>query len=557
MAIDLPPALPPQLVASASYQDTAVSRASYIQGQIDTTEIRVVGNRYLSTEAVERIIKQSQLPSDAIIGLANEYYKAGHLLVKLRYFRVDNRITILVNQYTLSDVRGNPQAKNHFEGLIGDSDLTAAEFDRARVLADLQARRAGIDYSYSYQEQPDTKQVVLTLQAHALKDNDATDYIAELNNSGSRYIGRYFGLAGIKHRSAIGSEYAFSYQSAFTELGESADGDSLHQFSASADHPFRYGLYGIELAYSNYERRPPSEDSANNNCALLGLLCLGASANTPENTRLEADIIQLALRGQQIVYSSPKQRFTVSERIEYVNSVIEQSEDGSKLLDERYSAAAIDLKYTRATAPTRSSLSIGLNSRFGLSGGGTLDSYDSFDQRYQEQNPNAGASPDLAPAARSAHFVALQPSISYQLPLPYDLAFSTQLKSQFANKQLPEQEQFVLGGISSLSAYLPGALIGDEGYYWKLALSQTWTWRDINLQPSVFIEHGGAWFNDTRSSAGNAQTISDIGVALNINFSSVLQSQLVTAYALADDVQDQENLKRLEADIYWRIRLEL
>jgi hypothetical protein len=160
MAIDLPPVMPPQLASQIQIEAAARVETAAITAVIGGINIRVVGNTQLSTAQIEALLAESESPSDAITSLTRRYYNAGHLLVSVSYYRVENTVTVLVSQAAVKGVRGNPQVTAHFASLVGDRDLSLAEFDRARVLADLQAERAGLAYSIAYEQHYDN-QVIL------------------------------------------------------------------------------------------------------------------------------------------------------------------------------------------------------------------------------------------------------------------------------------------------------------------------------------------------------------------------------------------------------------
>ena len=47
------------------------------------------------------------------------------------------------------------------------------------------------------------------------------------------------------------------------------------------------------------------------------------------------------------------------------------------------------------------------------------------------------------------------------------------------SQQLPQQQQWVLGGIHRMAAWLPGTLIGDEGFYARLAVQKPFDWNGV------------------------------------------------------------------------------
>ncbi|MBU1833924.1 MAG: hemin-binding protein [Gammaproteobacteria bacterium] len=553
MAIDLPPVMPPQLATPAQISAYSAVSAAEVSATINGTNVRVLGNRYLSDPDVKNILSSAKTPAEGIINLTKRYYQSGHLLVRIRYAREGDDVVVFVEQLTLSDIRVDADIQPYFEGLVGDTDLSISEFDRARILANLKAERGGYEYSMSYQETGNNT-VALVMTKAAVENYDSTDYILEANNKGSRFLGRYFGLAGIKHRFEDGTELSLAYQTAFTDLGESRDGENLDQFSVSVDRPFVSGLYGLDLSYVEYSRDPKIAQTQTGLC-ILGLLGCGTSTSIT-TVNLDAEILQAAFRGEQILFSGIDSRLSVTEKLEHIDSVVEQAGTSSKLLEETYQIVDVGVKYQKSRYKTdelpAAQLNAGLNFLAGFGDGGTLDNYGEYQAAFMTQNPGISV-PDVVPAARTAEFMALQASARYMVRIADETLLSFSANGQFADEQLPQQQQYVLGGMNTLSAYLPGVLVGDEGYYINASLEKTFTWNEYKISPSVFAEYGASWFNNTNSEFGDTQSIADAGVRLRIEFTDYLFTEFVAALPIYDDVANSDELNALEADFFWRV----
>lgn len=557
MAIDLPPVIPPANADAAYVKAAQSASASVVEANINGTTVRVYGNEHLSDSDLRDLLNSAKTPSEAVINLAKRYYQDGHLLVKVDYARLLDSVAILVKQLRLNTVTGAEEIQPYFSGLAGDADLSIAEFHRAKVLADLRSRRAGYDYEISYVEQGEDA-VDLQLTRKAIEDHDATEIIVEANNKGSRFLGRYFGLVGVKHKFESGTQASLSYQTAFTDLGESRDGEELNQVSVSVDHPFASGLYGIDFNYVDYLREPQGTLTTPGGCAILFLGCTPAQSTTV-STELDAEIMQLSLRGEQVLYSTPWRQFSLTQRIEFIDSTIDQEGRSDSVLDENYQVLELGGRYTlnrfQSKEHNAARLNASLKIRAGFGDGGTLDNYNEYRSNYQQANPNQPV-PDIVAQARSAEFIALLPSLSYEQRIGDGLTLTSSARAQFADEQLPQQQQFVLGGMDSLSAYLPGVLIGDEGYHLKVSLNKAIEAAEgLKLTPSLFAEYGGSWYNNTSSDFGDEQALADAGLRLKLEYGDFLYSELVAARSIYDDVVSEDYAESLEADFYWRLRL--
>lgn len=551
MAIDLPPVIPPEMASRAQIEALKGASGGAITATIGSNSVRVVGNTHLDESEVQELLASAATPAEAVVKLASAYYTRGHMLVRVNYYRAGAEVLILVKQLTLSSVSGEG-VSHYFAALEGDSDLSVEEFERARVMANLKSERAGVDYSIGYRFE-DNDRVAMTLLPKEKQDFDPTDIIVEANNKGSRFLGRYFGLVGVNHDFASGTSVSASYQTAFTDLGESRDGKSLDQFSVAADHPFALGLFGADISYIEYEREPDLSDGSSN-CLLLFLLC---SPGGSQQFDLNAEILQVGLSGEQVLKATPTQRLTITERLEYNDSIIELAGRDEKLLDEQYQIAEVGLNYlgqrfkTQTDSPA--TLNVSVKARAGFGSGGTLEDYPRFRADYVSGNPGLPI-PDVVPQARTAEFLALIPSAQYRQLVGKDLELQINARGQLADEQLPQQQQFVLGGMGSLSAYLPGALIGDEGVFVSASLNKKLVWNGLDLLPAAFAEYGTSQFNNASSDLGSNQSLADAGLRLTVSYQDALYSEFVVARPLYDDVVDEDAVEALEADFFWRLR---
>lgn len=544
MAIDLPPVMPPQLATHIQIEAASQANAEAITAVVAGITVRVVGNQYLSPSQITSILSAAETPSDAITALTRRYYNAGYLLVSVSYFRVDDTVTILVNQSTVKGIRGNSAITAHFKGLIGDPDLSLAEFDRARVLADLHAQRAGLAYSIAYEQHYDN-QVILDFREVPVDDYDATDVVLEMNNKGSRFLGRYFGLAGLRQRFNTGTEASLAYKTIFEDLGEAGDGDGYQQLDFSVEHPFTFGLYGVDFTRIEYQRQPQISTSPGGG---LGLgLCLPpliscAPSGGSAVVDLDAEIDVATFSGEQVLYSNPVRRWSVFERIEYVNSEIQADVQSQPLLDESYQTVELGAKYSvrGALATSPSYFKAQLSLRAGFGDGGSLES---------DRSDGVGI------GQRSADFVMLRPKLGYKFALAPHYELAVNLDGQFVDDtQLPQQQQYVLGGMNSLSAYLPGVLIGDNGYFVQAALNAKYRVWGMPLEASLFAEYGATSFNGVSGELGSNQSVADVGVRLSAMLGYGFETELVAAAPLMDDVVDKARVDTLESDFFWRLR---
>jgi len=554
MAIDFPPAVQPQL-ATVQYIESVAGASAPYTGLVNGYELRVSGTHYLSNDELDAIFNAAKTPSQAIFLMNSLVLRKGHLLVTIQYAPDSNVVYVHALQGKVADIQGDG-IEEFFAGLLGDEDLTRAEFERARVMANVKSQRSGLDYSASYRADTlNPEDIALVFEAAPVEDFDATDVFFQIGNQGSRYVGRYFGDVGISHNFENGTRATLAYETAFTDLGESREGEDYHRFQFAADRAFSAGLYGITASHAEYSQDfgmvsiPGSSSGGTPLCDLLGalggLLGCGSASATTQNLSLDADIDVVALTGEQVLSADLTHRFNLFERVEYIDSQIDAGAFGS-LQDEKYGTVEFGAKYFAAQLIDGKTLrwSAQLSLKAGVTGdSGTLGAA-------------IATSPEVGPATRTAEFITILPKFSAKLPLSDSSEINLNFSAQYADEQLPQQQQWVLGGMSAISAYLPGVLSGDSGYFSELNLKRNLDLGGLDLSAGVFIEYGAAWFENAGSPAGDERSIVDMGVRASAELGWGLTLDAVVARPISDDgFASSDELERLEADFYFVLKM--
>jgi hypothetical protein len=567
MAIDFPSALPPQQASVAQIAEWAGTGSVY-QGLVNGYQVRVSGAHQLSRDELDKIFKSAKTPSQAIFLMSSAALRKGHMLVSMQYAPEGNVIYVHALQARVTGFKGG-EISTFFADLKDDPNLTRGEFDRARVMANVRSERTGVDYSVSYVvDENAPERVVMVFSGEPREDYDATDLVLKFGNQGSRYVGRYFGDVGLSHNFKDGSRATGSLETAFTDLGESRGGEDYYRIQLAADRPFTQGLYGISAGHTEYSQDLGSTTSSTTTasgsdpiCDALGMLglCSPSSTTTTSTQKLglDAKINTLGISGEQVLASDLSSRLNVFERIDYIDSQIDVGVFGN-LQDEKYATLEVGAKYFAADLRGPKSLrwSAQLSVKTGLTGdSGSLGTYPAYRTQYLSNNPGATSTPQVVPAARTAEFVSVLPRFTAKLPLADSGNLRLNAMAQFANEQLPQQQQWVLGGMGSISAYLPGVLSGDSGYYGKLDYAKTVTVLGIEVEPEIFVEYGAAWFENASGLEGETRSIVDAGVKFSADLGWDVQLDAVFARSLADDgFASSSALNAFEADFFFTVK---
>ncbi|MEX1669528.1 hypothetical protein AB4876_11450 [Zhongshania guokunii] len=573
MAIDLPPLIPPQAsTADRIEQYSAQHSESVIAVKVGDYDLRISGNRYLSREQVDMIMGAAKSPAQAVNALNQAYYQLGHLLVTVYFAQRDKTIYAHVINGRLSGIKAPDSITPYFSGLVGDEDLRKSEFGGKQVLANLKSDRAGLDYAVTYQVAGDPAAYTLVFTEKPKADYDSTDLSLSVNNFGNRFLGRYFANATLKHDFSSGIEASLSYDRALTEFGEVNGGDYYDGYTFRVNYPSSFGLYGLEARYTEYQRDAdvllegdvPAEPDSGTSIGLCSVpvVCdisgglLGLDLNLPndpsapataESTTLHlySETTAVALTGEQVISSDSFHRFTSSQRLEKIDSFIDVKNLGAAL-DEPHTTLEVGLKYNKLLRlfGVGSQLTAQGFIEAGLEGeGGTLGT-----------DSREGV---VAVGRRTGEFVVFKPRAGLKMAVADWASVKLDLVSQFSNdKQLPLQQQFFLGGGSGLSAYLPGVLVGDSGVYTKLAIeSNGLPLLGLKFKPSLFVEHGQAWYEDAAGQSGDVRAIADAGFTLKAEWGKHLKTELIAATPFYDDNLNEDALSALEVDFFWRIKL--
>lgn len=541
MAIDLPPAVPPTLVNASYISDYASSASAYV-GKVGSFELRVTGNHHLNNDELDKIFEVAKSPDQAILLISSATNRKGHLLVNTLYSREQTVIYVHALQANLSNVTGDEAITPYFKGLEGDSDLKRSEFDRARAMANIKSDRTGVDYSVGYQvAESDPGQVAMVFEAEPQEDADRTDLSLKLSNEGSRFAGRYYADAGLKHSTMGGTDLSLDYQKAIPEWGESRDGDDYDQITLGINKPFSFGLYGLRVSQAEYTQDFTSTTAATAICdPVLNLLCMPGAPAATTTSVFDAEIQRIALTGEQVLSSDIDRRFSLYQELELIDSTIED-EGGNDLQDEVYTTLELGGKYQRANKLGSDKL---LNYTLNASVKGGIDD----DGGTLESTPTATG---VAVGKRVGDFIVFKPRAAVQIGNRKNTTLDLDIAAQLADDQLPQQQQWVLGGVNSISSHLPGVIVGDSGVFARLGLNHTLANTDsFELIGGVFAEYGEANFEDASGAAGDTVSISDIGIRLTAKFEDTLEINLVVADSISEKNLSDTFLEQTEADFF-------
>lgn len=565
MPFDLPPPLPPQLTDSAVVEERyeTAEPSNHLVLEVGGRRLLISGNTYLTKKRIREITEPANTASQAI-RLLNALYRAkGYLFVTVTYApdKDSKAIYIHVHEGTLAEVKAPDFIEPFFETFEGEHGVTESDVKPNRILAGIKSERAGYNLFTRFSLVDDKAGAYkLIVEGRQDPDHQPVEFTATFGNPGNRFLGRYFGVASMTIHTPSGDNIAFSYGTAFTDLGESQPGNAYDRYSFGYSTVTTFGLYSLSGSYTTYEASDILEAGAQD--------------------QAQAEITQININGAQFLYADADTRILLEESLQYIDSTIEITEGsltlqttngnpggllggllgnlldailggggggaqtrtvdlaGTILQDETYGAARLGASFSQSWTL------FGHRGRLLVNGG--------YKQGFAGEIDNNVVDP-----MRTADFGLIDADLSVSYALPADLLASIEVKSQFStNDRLPQQQQWVLGGPGNLSAFLPGVLVGDTGAYGRFQIDlPRWHVLTRPFRISLFVEAGSASFEGSNPPSGltERRTATDAGIKLQFSPVEHIEVTGYVAEPLSTSHIPESRLEEVEADVYFTI----
>lgn len=492
MAVDLPPALPPQQIEVQQInQGGAVASTAFKQYRM-----HVFGKVTISPEALAAIVAdQDDLPR-ALAALNGAFYNAGYPGTQLSYGISGNDIYVLVVLTGITETSVESPFTAYFAGLSGTQPLKDSDLEPRRVLAGMHADRAGLRATTALQ--PDGHGGA-RFEVSSVYEKHPTELFFEYGNPGNRFVGRYFVDAGFATGSRYGDEVRITTRTGIDEFNSDGRYNEQHgQWSRVTP----WGVFGIGARNVEYDITETAFD---------GKITVG-------------DVYWL-----YPLYADFNTRWTTQLKVDRTNKKGEAFAIGPLPQNEIYTSveAATASLGTFGWMGSRWDLDVAVAVRQGVSDG-TL--------------PDTGSVLD---------YLLVRPAARIKLYGGNHWSTALEFSGQFSHDILPEQQQWVLGGIGNLYSQLPGVAIGDEGMLVR-SVSELghYSLFNLSLRPRLFIESGTAKSNN----AAGTLSLSDAGIELGVRVFDWLEGALAYAERINSKNIDRDTLERTEAKLFFRLQ---
>ena len=504
----LPTAQPPAIHILAAPRQGAVPLVVDSHGY----HYLVTGNTLLSDQRIHQILAQAANPQAAVGTLSTTYRKEGYFLVAVKAAVEGKSIHIMVVQGQLTEKNIASGLGWFYTGLQGEG-LTESTIIRRNILADAYSTRNGQQLQVGFAPAENPGGSTLNVGQTPLPRYRWLGGNLLFGNYGSRYTSNYVAGGSAYLRPGAGLEIDGSYTNGIPSLSKDSAGSTYYQGSVGISSITPWGTYGFTSQWTHYR--------------------LGQTAPY----YFTGNIVSYALNGSQLLYADTNSRFSVNEGYTIVGNKVTALQGVYTLTKQDYGYYTLGAAYSRIVHPSgmAGSATLGFNYNQGVTG-------------YHGTFTNA-------PGAPTPKFRYLTFNTNYTQSLPWGMSAQFTGNGQWAFNTLPQNQQWVVGGFGSVSAYYPGILVGDSGYSARLALQSPAAHHyGISATGSLFFETAGVTSYYLSPRQAPWQNLSDVGVGLNLSTRWGTTISVLSALPVGHSVYPAStvvNLRKNRIDAYF------
>jgi len=450
----------------------------------------IVGNRLLTTTQLSHAVQMGATPKQAVGEIKQAYERRGYFLVALVGKAQGKQVLLQIVQGRLTHIEGPPHLVAYFARLKDNERIRNSDVIRPSILAQAYDATNGQQPQISFKPAPEVGGSIMHISQTPLADSHAFGGSLTTGNFGNRYAGHFLAQAQAWARHD-GITVQLSHTRALTGLDDNTRGAYYAATSATVSAVTPLGTFQLDGGTTKFR---------------LGKAFAPLYPTGKINT--------WGVSANQLLYADNDLRWSLAEGAHHISDVEKVFAGSFTLHDQKYAVwdVSSDLSWRFGgllRQPASLSLSAGIKQGTGGAGSGFT----------------------RAPGAATAHFRIYTASagITQALPNRYSVQFN--LSGQASNDTLPSYEQWVLGGINNLTAYLPGTIVGDRGYLGRLTLQgPQHTVGPLQWSANAFTEYGASRFSYIPLNAPKWQALNDVGASVSLAL-PVAHTSLMLAYA--------------------------
>lgn len=495
---DLPP-LPPDATPVAAIVAPA-RQSEPVVAESNGFRYTVSGNMLLPPSTILSSLEGVEDPKAAMDALDRAYQKAGFFLTGLRGEVQGKEVAIQVIHGRITETDMVPSLAPFFRGVEEREDLDRNTIIRKSVLADFYAAREGVRPKVDFAAASEPGGSKITVTEEPIEGAKSSDVTVSFNNLGSRYSSRYVAQGVAVVRPGLGLEITANYTRGLPGLSPDSGGSRYDAAAAGISSVTPWGLYGATYTSTRYR--------------------IGRALETHPTGTIDI----AAVNGTQLPYADETARWVFTESFTHTTNVVNVFDDAFTLTDQDYGFLSAGTNFSKSFSVLgqNASLRAGLTVSQGISSrSGTLTSAD--------------------PGVPDPHFTLIQGNLGYNQALPNGYSAALTWNGQWADATLPQNQQWVLGGLGNLTAWLPAVLVGDRGMLARASVfSPPWALDDLSVSGSAFVEAGVVTSHDRPIGTPVSRGLGDAGLSLSASLKSGTSATLAYALPVASRNLDQK-----------------
>lgn len=452
----------------------------------------VFDNRLLHTAEVSQAIKSAKTPRAVIGALRKAYLRKGYFLTAIVGRARGKLVLVRVVHGRLTHVKGPRQLTWFFDGLKGNDRVRNSDVIRRATLAQAFDATNGQTPQVRFKPAPEVGGSTMVVSQHKLAHHQPVGGALTFGNFGNRYAGHYLAQARV-YAQGHGLTFSVNQSRALAGLSQNTHGAYYNATGVKLSDVTPWGIYALDYNYTKYQLGD----------AFAPLYPVGK-------------ILTYGMTGEQLLFADVRTRLLLKEGVHYVGDKETVFHGFYTLRNQRYDVWHLGLQFNHRMGGLlgrAASVSAGADVKIGTGTGGA-----SGFATPGNGNPNP-------------HFDLYSANLGLTQSLPGAYTLALNLSGQTTPDTLPEYEQWVLGGLNNLTAYLPGTVAGDRGYLARLTLqSPTWRLGALQLTPQVFVEHGAARYSFVPKNSAVWHGLSDAGASLSLSVPDT-RTRATVAYA--------------------------
>jgi len=446
--------------------------------------------------------------SNAVRSLANAAQRKGVLVPKTLYVRNGNDIYVSIYPGTIGNVSAPEELTPYFDDLGKGQPVTIGAFEKKRLLAGIHANRMGAGYVPVFTP-AEGDAFDLTLKPTAEGVNPGSVRV-NLSNVGNRFTGREFLDLDARRGTPDGDEFSVLARTAASviKIDDVEPGSDYHEYQLGWSRVTPIGLFGVSGRYLDYRQQIQS-------------------------TAFNGELWTVDAGYTGILLSNTTSRVTVQGKVDYIYKRLELDSSGQVFQKEPYPSIEIGTAWsTSFNVLSQSLLSVAsLTARQGVL-----------------------ASEGKALTTKDLDYWLVRPGYSLRSQgSPFVGEF--QFALQYSDVSVPEQQQWIVGGIGSLQAYVPGVAVGDRGLLARLVGEYAGaSLYGVTLKPRAFVEFGAAEYsNPSAGLPSGQQTLTDVGGEIVLGFEPWFETALTAAVPVQHSGVTKQVRDDARADFFFRL----